>query len=129
MDSWILGEHVRLLGGVFTTTDIVVTFIIEEMHITRTSRCAEPSLFRDLLRKKHMNHILRSGQDYRISYLRIDVGLFMYLSQEMRDRHLLVGIRHVPIEEQLAIFLHIVGHNTKNRIVQVELLCSGETIS
>lgn len=83
----------------------------------------------DLTRRQHMSRILRNGQDYCVSYLRIDVGLFMYLTQLMCDTHLLVDSRHVSIEEQLAIFLHIVGHNTKNKTVRLEFLRSGETSS
>lgn len=47
----------------------------------------------------------------------------------MSDRYPLMDIRHASIEEQLAIFLHIVGHNTKNRKVWVKFLHSRETIS
>lgn len=86
-------------------------------------------MFRDLTRWHHMNRILRSGRDYCVSYLSMDVGLFMHLSSMMSDKHLLMDTRHVLVEEQLVIFFHIVGHNTKNRIMRIEFVQSGETIS
>ena len=114
MDIWTLGELVRPLVVAFIKIAIVVAFIIEEMHITRTSTCAEPSLFRYLTKRKQMNHIQRSDRDYCVSFLRMDVRPFMYLSQVIRDTHLLVDTRHVSIEERFTIFLHVVGHSTKN---------------
>lgn len=116
----------RTLTAAFTTIVVVITFVFEEIHITKPRRNVESSLYWDLSRKKHMNHILRSGRAYYVSYLRMGIGLFMHVSQIMRDRHLLVDTRHVSIDEQLAIFLHIVGHNMKNQTVRMEFLRSGK---
>ncbi|XP_039119011.1 uncharacterized protein LOC120255181 [Dioscorea cayenensis subsp. rotundata] len=129
MDSWVHNEYAIPLTTAFTTIVVVVAFLFEEMHEPRVSRSQQPSLFRDLTRKRHMENILIGGQDYCVSYLRMDVGSFMHLSSIIRDRHLLVDSRHVSIEEQVAIFLYIVGHNTKNRTMRIEFLQSGETIS
>ncbi|XP_039117478.1 protein ALP1-like [Dioscorea cayenensis subsp. rotundata] len=129
MDSWAVNERTRPLAAAFTTVIVIIVYLVEEMHVTRPGRSKEPSIFRDLTRKRHMERILRGGQDYCVSYLRMDVGPFLHLSSIFRDKHLLVDSRHVSVEEQLAIFLHIVGHNTKNRIMRVEFLRSGETIS
>lgn len=129
MDSWAIDERARPLAAAFATVVVIVAVLVEELHLPRTSRCPIPSLFRDLTRKRHMNHILRGGRDYCVSYLRMDVGPFMHLASVMRDTHLLVDTRHVSVKEQLEIFLHIVGHNTKNRTMRIEFLRSGETIS
>ncbi|XP_039141264.1 uncharacterized protein LOC120278583 [Dioscorea cayenensis subsp. rotundata] len=129
MDSWIVNDRVRSLVAVFTTVVVVVSCLIKDVHVSRPGRSKEPSMFRDLTRKKHMEHILRSGRDYCVNYLRMDVGPFMHLASIMRDKHLLRDTRHISMEEQLAMFLHIVGHNTKNRTMRIELVRSGETIS
>ncbi|XP_039115850.1 protein ALP1-like [Dioscorea cayenensis subsp. rotundata] len=129
MDNWIVNDCVRPLVAAFTTVVVVVACIIEDMHVSKPGRSKEPSMFRDLTRKKHMERILRSGRDYCVSYLKMDVGPFMHLASIMRDKHLLQDTRHISVEEQLAIFLHIVGHNTKNRTMRIEFVRSGETIS
>ncbi|XP_039122159.1 protein ALP1-like [Dioscorea cayenensis subsp. rotundata] len=129
MDSLIVNDHVRPLIAAFTTVVVVVACQIEDVHVSRSGRSKEPSMFRDLTRKKHMERILRSGHDYCVSYLRMDVGPFMHLASIMRDKHLLQVTRHISVEEQLAMFLHIVGHNTKNRTMRIEFVRSGETIS
>lgn len=59
----------------------------------------------------------------------VSVGTFMHLSSIMHDRQLLVDKQHVSIEEQVGIFLHIVGHNTKNRTMRIEFLRLGEIIN
>ncbi|KAL5728327.1 hypothetical protein ACHQM5_001425 [Ranunculus cassubicifolius] len=46
-----------------------------------------------------------------------------------RDKKLLVDTRNVKIEEQVAEFLHTVGHNIKNRVINHSFMRSGETIS
>lgn len=129
MDDWVVDKWARTLATAFTTIVVIVAFLFEDMQLPRLSSCPQPSMFRDLTRWHHMNRILRSGCDYCVSYLSMDVGLFMHLSSMMSDKHLLMDTRHVLVEEQLVIFFHIVGHNTKNRIMRIEFVQSGETIS
>ena len=37
--------------------------------------------------------------------------------------------KHMLIDEQVAMFLHILAHHVKNRVIQFEFRRSGETIS
>ena len=64
--------------------------------------------------KKHMECILKSGHNYSVSYLKMDVELFIHLASIMCAKLLLVDNIHMSVEEQLAISQHIVGHNIKN---------------
>nr|CAD1838348.1 unnamed protein product [Ananas comosus var. bracteatus] len=59
----------------------------------------------------------------------MDAWTFFSLTDIMRDRNLLKDTLYVTIKEQLAMFLHTVGHRPKNRIVKIEFIRSGETIS
>ncbi|XP_039143976.1 uncharacterized protein LOC120281121 [Dioscorea cayenensis subsp. rotundata] len=129
MDNWTLNELARPLVAACTTMVVVIACLFEEMHVNKPGRSKEPSLLRDVTRKKHMERILRGGCDYAVSYLRMDVGPFLHLASIFRDKHILVDTRHVLVEEQLPIFLHVVGHNTKNRTMRVEFLRSGGRIS
>lgn len=87
-------------------------------------------MFRDLTRKKkHMERVLRSSHDYCVSYLRMDVGTFMHLAFILHDKHLPLDTRHISVEEQLAMFLHIVDHNTKNRTMRIEFVRLVEMIN
>lgn len=86
-------------------------------------------MFHDITRKRNMEGILRDGHDYSVIYLRIDIGPFLHLVFILHDKHLLIDSRHRSVEEQLAIFLNVVGNNTKNMTMRVEFLRSGEIIS
>ncbi|XP_059312579.1 uncharacterized protein LOC132063865 [Lycium ferocissimum] len=61
--------------------------------------------------------------------LRMSVGCFLQLVDEMKTRGLLTDSRTVRVEEQLAIFLFTLAYNERNRVVQNRFQHSGETIS
>ncbi|XP_059297154.1 uncharacterized protein LOC132050111 isoform X1 [Lycium ferocissimum] len=61
--------------------------------------------------------------------LRMIVGCFLQLVDEMKTRGLLTDSRTVRVEEQLAIFLFTLAHNERNRVVQNRFQHSRETIS
>ena len=50
--------------------------------------------------------------------LRVSKGCYVNLSNELRQRGLLVDSRDVTVEEQLAIFLFTIAHNECNRVMQ-----------
>ena len=59
----------------------------------------------------------------------MDMEVFCNLSSLLRNRGLLRDTQHVTVEEQLGLFLHTVGHNVRNRVLGVNFIRSGETIS
>jgi hypothetical protein len=48
---------------------------------------------------------------------------------ELRSRALLEDTFHVAIEEQVAMFIHCVGHHWSNRSIGFEFMRSSETVS
>ncbi|KAL6502688.1 hypothetical protein OROHE_024341 [Orobanche hederae] len=77
-----------------------------------------------------MNEVLHLGNDDRCrEMLRMDKHVFHKLSGTLRQKGMLRDTAGVMIEEQLAIFLNIVGHNERNRVIQERFQHSGETIS
>ncbi|XP_020270011.1 uncharacterized protein LOC109845200 [Asparagus officinalis] len=54
---------------------------------------------------------------------------FFKLADVMRNHGFLKDTKHLQVEEQLAMFLCIVGHKTKNRVIRTEFIRSGETVS
>jgi len=55
------------------------------------------------------------------------VRAFSHLTQLLRDNGLLRDSIYVPIEEQLAMFLHILGHKSKNRVMRGDFIRFNET--
>ncbi|XP_040365609.1 uncharacterized protein LOC112169087 isoform X5 [Rosa chinensis] len=60
---------------------------------------------------------------------RMDKNVFHKLCDILRQRGMLRDTAGVMIEEQLGIFLNIIGHNERNRVIQERFHHSGETIS
>lgn len=61
--------------------------------------------------------------------LRMDKRLFHKLSDTFREKGLLRDTITVLVEEQVAIFLSIIGHNQRIRVIQERFHLSCETIS
>lgn len=76
-----------------------------------------------------MSEVLKGPDDVCRELLRMDKHVFHKLSDTLRQRGMLRDTAGVMIEEQLAIFLNIVGHNERNRVIQERFQHSGETIS
>ena len=75
-----------------------------------------------------MYNILNGSSSNCTDYPRKRKGTFFQLTQIMWDNYLLKDTIHVPIKEQLAIFLHTIGYKSKNKVMKVDFIRSGETI-
>ncbi|KAJ6349635.1 hypothetical protein OIU77_007088 [Salix suchowensis] len=77
-----------------------------------------------------MSEVLDGPDDGCQEMFRMDKHVFHNLCGILRQRGMLRGyLQGVMIEEQLAIFLNIIGHNEHNRVIQERFQHSGETIS
>ena len=96
---------------------MLVLFVLGHEPIPRKS-----SHLRNLLRQAHMNRILFGERTHAYDYFRMDRGLFFNLTRMLCNGGSLSDTIHVSIEEQLAMFLHIVGHNVKFRVVSLHFI-------
>ncbi|XP_023900451.1 uncharacterized protein LOC112012297 isoform X2 [Quercus suber] len=76
-----------------------------------------------------MTEVLNGHDDGCREMFRMDKHVFHKLCDILRQRGMLRDTAGVMIEEQLAIFLNIIGHNERNRVIQERFQHSGETIS
>ncbi|KNE92679.1 hypothetical protein PSTG_13892 [Puccinia striiformis f. sp. tritici PST-78] len=86
------------------------------------------------------NDLPLSGEDYTITILqgnpcqtldvfRVTTPTFMFICRELLSVQMEPVSKLLQIEEQLAIFLYILGHNNSNRQAQDRFQHSGQTIS
>jgi hypothetical protein len=61
--------------------------------------------------------------------LRLNRPSFFRFCKLFRERGLLQDTIHMCVEQQIAMFLHTVGHNVRNRLVGTNFGRSGETVS
>ncbi|XP_022026782.1 protein ALP1-like [Helianthus annuus] len=64
-----------------------------------------------------------------ISQIRMNRSCFIKLCDMLKEFGELRSSKNMDIDEQVAIFLHIIAHNVKNRVIVCRFHRSGETIS
>jgi hypothetical protein len=84
---------------------------------------------RDRSRIDYLNNKIWKNGVICVNMLRLNKGTFIRFCDLIRERGLLQDIVHMCVEQQVAIFLHTIGHNVKNRVVETNFSRSGETVS
>lgn len=95
----------------------------------RIPRKYGPLVDRDLIRQTRLDDLYNGTDINCINQLRMRKEVFWKLASNLRDRGLLCDTIHVSVEEQLAMFLHTVGHNLRNRVIGFFVKRSSETVS
>lgn len=67
--------------------------------------------------------------DRGYQYFRMSNTIFIRLRDELVEKGLIQGSRHLTVDEQLGIFLFAIGHGVTNRVLAETFQHSGETIS
>ncbi|XP_071683459.1 protein ALP1-like [Lolium perenne] len=88
-----------------------------------------PMLQRDQERIANLNNIYNCKNVETIQMLRMRRAPFYALVKTVRERGLLTDSIHTSVEEQVAMFLHVVGHNKRFRVIHNTFRRSTETIS
>lgn len=78
---------------------------------------------------KFVDEVLSGPNEQCLENFRMDKHVFYKLCDILQARGLLRHTNRIKIEEQLAIFMFIIGHNLRTRAVQELFKYSGETIS
>ena len=88
-----------------------------------------PMVERDIQRMNNLRFIYESDDAHCVNLLRMRRAPFFQLCDLFRARCLLRDSIHSSIEEQVAMFLHVVGHNQRFRVIDLTFRRSVETIS
>uniref|UniRef100_A0A9I9EMA0 Nuclease HARBI1 n=1 Tax=Cucumis melo TaxID=3656 RepID=A0A9I9EMA0_CUCME len=78
---------------------------------------------------KFVDEVLNGQNERCLEHFRMDKHVFYKLCDILQAKGLLRHTNRIKIEEQLAIFMFIIGHNLRTRAVQELFRYSGETIS
>ncbi|XP_020272238.1 uncharacterized protein LOC109847421 [Asparagus officinalis] len=115
---------------------VVVSFIVAAIgawyytkHMLKeSSRTHEEEDERTYLRKSWIRNLICNANNC-VEQLRMNPQAFKRLCDVLCTRGGLVASRNVTIEEIVAMFLHILAHNVKNRTSKTDFYRSNETIS
>ncbi|KHN15618.1 Putative nuclease HARBI1, partial [Glycine soja] len=89
----------------------------------------EPTHNWELERRGFLNRLYRGTEKDCIEQLRLSKNAFFNLCRILQERGGLVRTRNVPTPKAIVMFLHILAHNLKYRVVQFSYCRSKETIS
>jgi hypothetical protein len=84
---------------------------------------------RDQIRIDYLNSKIWQCDVTCKNMLRFERAPFFRLCGILRDRNLLENSPHLCVEQQVAMFLHTIGHNLRNRVVATNFGRSFGTIS
>ena len=87
-----------------------------------------PMSARDEERQSNLAYIFNSTDTQCVELLRMRRARFYQLCDLFRSRELLKDTIHCNIEEQVAMFLHVVGHNQRFSCIKFSFKRSTETI-
>ncbi|XP_052476946.1 uncharacterized protein LOC105798492 [Gossypium raimondii] len=95
---------------------------------TRKEITSSPRVNRDNERENYINSILYSGDQHCIDVIRMRPITFFNLCDILSVNNLLQPSKAVNIREQVVIFLHIIGHNVRFRVIGSRYYRSTETV-
>ncbi|XP_020963927.1 uncharacterized protein LOC107611154 [Arachis ipaensis] len=113
---------------------LMLLFLVNLYMYIRNRRRGHSSIGRRVntlpLKRDALDNIIGEGGDRNCIWeLRMSLNAFATLCELLQVQGGLDEDGHVGIDEQVATFLIILAHHTKNRSVQVRFYRSGETIS
>ena len=88
-----------------------------------------PLFIRDREKITNLNYIYNNNNLEVVNMLRMWRASFSMLVNTFRSKGLLEYSMHTTVEEQVAMFLHVVGHNQRFMIIHNTYKRSSETIS
>ncbi|XP_050366468.1 uncharacterized protein LOC126784929 isoform X2 [Argentina anserina] len=139
-DRFSISKCIKILDEMIDTSAEMDDFDLELDEMELTAAAAGYHYYSSISRQPchslspskgcgFMTEVLNGHDVVFQEMFRMDKNVFHKLCDILRQRSLLRDTAGVMIEEQLGIFLNIVGHNERNRVIQERFHHSGETIS
>ena len=98
-------------------------------RLSKKKNWGETSLYRHHICQLNYHRMIYESDLACIESIRMDRKTFSILCHQLRTVGGLKGTKNMDVEEMVAIFLHIISHDIKNRIMRRQFARSGETIS
>ena len=111
---------------------VIYAYFMSRLRVRRSSQpriTYAPMSAMDEERQANLNKIYNCNDTECVDMLRMRRALFFNLCNLFRERNLLRDTIHSSVEEQVAMFLHVVGHNQRFRVIHQNFRRSIETVS
>jgi hypothetical protein len=123
----LLVLYMDLLNQLFFMTYLTTIIILRYRSIRKKS--GGNSYHRHLVRELTLRRMVFNGDLECLENTRMDRHSFHRLCDMLKTTGRLSATRNMNVEEMVAMFLHIVAHDVKNRVIKRQFARSGETIS
>jgi len=77
----------------------------------------QPRVNRDIDRENYINSVLLCGDRHCIDQIRMSPMAFFRLCETLEGKGLLASTVHMSVKEQMLMFLHLLGHNVRFRVI------------
>jgi hypothetical protein len=124
-------QRTMLVNQAAAFVAVIYAYFMSRFRVAQAARpqiTYGPLSAMDEERQANLNKIYNCNDVECISMLRMRRAPFFNLCNLFRDRSLLRDTIHSSIEEQVAMFLHVVGHNQRFRVIHQTFRRSMETI-
>ncbi|XBI55621.1 hypothetical protein VPH35_037402 [Triticum aestivum] len=130
----VMDARMRLIIQAATLISVIQAWVMfmHERAVHRTGRPLiryGPLFPREQERTQNLNYIYNCNDIEALWMLRMKRAPFARLVETFRSRGLLQDSINTNVEEQVAMFLHVVGHNQRFRVIHNTFRRSMETIS
>ncbi|PPD80543.1 hypothetical protein GOBAR_DD22529 [Gossypium barbadense] len=120
-------QHQMAIAGVVASVLAFGALWIKKLE-TRKEIASRPRVNRDYERENYINSILYNGDQHCIDMIRMRPIAFFNLCDILSTNNLLQSSKSVDIREQVVIFLHIIGHNVRFRVIGSRYYRSIQTV-
>jgi len=112
-------RRILIAQAVALITTLYVFFLsrIRREEATRPQITYGPRCIMDEERQRNLDNIYNCNDIECVNMLRMRRAPFFHLCNLLRERNLLRDNLNTCVEEQVAMFLHIVGHNQRFRVI------------
>ena len=115
---------------------LIILYLLLQILIMllRRSRCwirqiRQPSWYDPITQAQTLNNKIRVSDTECIFQLQMDRRCFRVLCSFVREIGVLKDTRHMSVEESVAMFLHILAHDEKNRAIHHDFQRLPESVS
>ena len=124
-----MNKRKRMARGVVVFVGLVAMAVIVRAIIGKRRPCITygPMHERGRIGYDYLNQKIWQIDVLCKNMLRFERAAFFNLCAIMRDRKFLEDSPHVSVEQQLAMFLHTIGHNLRNRVISANFCRSYNT--
>jgi hypothetical protein len=122
----------KLIVEAAALVSAMYALLMARVRLFQTSRpeiTYAPMSAMDEERQRNLDKIYNCNDVECVNMLRMRRAPFFKLVNLLRERSLLQDSIHCTIEEQVAMFLHVVGHNQRFRVIHQNWRRSVETVS